>query len=479
MKEGSGLDNLAVAWQGPGISRQVIPGAYLRAYAPQVLLSYWQLDETAGTTAQDSAGEQDGALTNGPTWQPAGGQIDGTLSFDGNNDYVDLGSFDAFSNAPKFTVSCWVNPARLPFATHEGIIGIGASDQRAPWVFGLQGASSLFLQFETVSGSAGDGTLQTADISQDQWTHVALTWDGSTCTSYINSVFDNSDTTTGNQLISSSGNGYLGRIDGYGYWNGMLDDIRVYNYPLASQEIIELYRQGRPGDLDRNGNVDLVDLQIFANQYPMVAGYTESAGQVIIETEHYRGNTPGSGALTDSYWTLITGSGSLGDGYMQVPDLSKSINTDIELYSPHLSYLINFGSMGYYYIWLKGNAAGGGSDSVHFGLDGVCFSSDSNSALKVSQGGSFTWFSQKGSGARPVVTIESGGLHTFDLWMREDGAALDRLVLTTNVGYDPTVSGNPTESAYQPELIADMNGDDYTDLADYNLFATQWIQGVN
>jgi hypothetical protein len=211
------------------------------------LLMHCSFDETGGLAAHDSSAfSQTWLLHNFPDddSQWVAGKIDGALVFDGSDDYVDLrSSFNVLDGATEFTIAFWVNPAQLPFTTHDGIIGIGSADRRTPWIFGLQGTDSLFIQFETVSGGAGDCGLQTAGVFLDTWTHIALTWDGSTCTSYINGVFDNSDTTTGNTLAFSSGSSYLGHIDGYGYWNGLMDDIRIYNRELGLEEIQVLANQ--------------------------------------------------------------------------------------------------------------------------------------------------------------------------------------------------------------------------------------------
>ena len=51
------------------------------------LVSYWKFDETSGTTASDSVGSNDGTVS-GATW--VSGKINNGLSFDGNNDYVEV-----------------------------------------------------------------------------------------------------------------------------------------------------------------------------------------------------------------------------------------------------------------------------------------------------------------------------------------------------------------------------------------------------
>ena len=55
---------------------------------PVELISYWKLDEADSDIAYDSAGEYDGTLNGEPIWQPTGGMVNGTLQFDGIDDYI-------------------------------------------------------------------------------------------------------------------------------------------------------------------------------------------------------------------------------------------------------------------------------------------------------------------------------------------------------------------------------------------------------
>ena len=48
-----------------------------------------------------------------------------------------------------------------------------------------------------------------------------------------------------------------------------------------------------------------------------------------------------------------------------------------------------------------------------------------------------------------TINVTSAGLHTINVWMREDGLVLDKLVLTTNASFTPTATG-PAESSWTP-----------------------------
>jgi len=58
------------------------------------LVGWWKFDEGSGTIAYDSAGSNHGAIY-GAQWIAS--PIDGALSFDGVNDYVDCGTGPAIT----------------------------------------------------------------------------------------------------------------------------------------------------------------------------------------------------------------------------------------------------------------------------------------------------------------------------------------------------------------------------------------------
>lgn len=80
------------------------------------LVSHWALDATSGTSAADSVGSNTGTvgsntgtLTNSPTWSGSGGKIAGALSFDGTDDYVDVGNPASLQITGSVTLSAWIN----------------------------------------------------------------------------------------------------------------------------------------------------------------------------------------------------------------------------------------------------------------------------------------------------------------------------------------------------------------------------------
>jgi hypothetical protein len=200
-------------------------------------IAHWKLDETSGTTAFDSAGGHDGTLTNGPSWSP--GTIDGGLSFDGSNDFVDVAHQDTLSLA-TFSISAWVYPAAL--SGWQIVVNKGTATDAVNY---YMGTSDDEISLGFYSGGWVEFTSTSADLSIGRWYHVASTFDDSTgkATLYLDGTPIHGDTTTQHPVPNGQAL-TLGR-SGFGeYWSGMLDDVRLYDRVLYPEEVSELAAMG-------------------------------------------------------------------------------------------------------------------------------------------------------------------------------------------------------------------------------------------
>jgi len=111
--------------------------------------------------------------------------------------------------------------------------------------------------------------------------------------------------------------------------------------------------------------------------------------------------------------------------------------------SAGLSYNIEFVTTGIHYLWIRGAGPTTKSDSLHAGLDGVELP-ETMTIAGFSSG--WKWSNtQQSTKARLTIDVSSAGLHTLNLWMRESGMIVDKVVLTTDPNYVPSGTG-PTES---------------------------------
>jgi hypothetical protein len=173
-----------------------------------------------------------------------------------------------------------------------------------------------------------------------------------------------------------------------------------------------------------------------ATTTPTSCVYQEQSGSVVIEAEAYSSTTTALGAA----WQLETNvSGASGAGAMQnVPNSGQ--NTQNSTNGPALNYQIAFSTPGTYYVALRGYGPSTADDSVFIGVNTAQIS-------QLGLGSSLRWFEKIGS-TDVSVSIPSAGTYTFTIWMREDGAIIDRLWLTTNQNavVNSSLSPNPDSS---------------------------------
>lgn len=232
------------------------------------------------------------------------------------------------------------------------------------------------------------------------------------------------------------------------------------------------YQPPEKGDFDRDKDIDTKDLSFLLRHWLSrtdLTPFTETESQVVMEAEHFHSRTSGSGVAAGVSWEPRTGQGSLGEGYLETPDTGITVNDpDIETNSPRLSYWIDFQDLGTYYVWVKADGPGGGSDSLHYGLNGQAISTGYDDSLEVDKLGYFSWKSSTKT-IRPVLEIATPGVHSLDIWMREDGVKLDRLLLTGDESYIPEY---PLEYS---AFTTDLNQDRIVNLKDYTVMADGWL----
>lgn len=187
-------------------------------------------------------------------------------------------------------------------------------------------------------------------------------------------------------------------------------------------------------------------------------------GLIVVEAENNHGVT----ATPTHDWTLTTSDpGYVGSGALVAsPDNGTNNNTGYTTDSPRIDWQIDFVETGTHYLWVRGLADGGPGDSAHFGLDGQEVAT-ADRHRNSDRSGDWTWSNASMDGAVLTIEITTPGLHTLNAWMREDGFAIDRVLLTTDAGYTPTGDG-PAESTTDSGSIsgsvwADLNADGIRD----------------
>ena len=164
-------------------------------------------------------------------------------------------------------------------------------------------------------------------------------------------------------------------------------------------------------------------------------------GIVCFEAEHFSARTDAGGHS----WTKVQRpSGYEGDGAMAgLPNDGTAFMTDYATRSPRLDFRGDFVKTGTHYLWVRAEADTDADNSVHGGLDGVPVPALSHIGFSASK--KWVWANKQMNGQTATFTVATAGVHTINLWMREDGAVVDRIILTTDPKWSPKGSG-PVES---------------------------------
>ncbi len=210
-----------------------------QTYAAPV--AHWNFDEGSGTTAADSIGSNDGSLVNGPVWStdkspaPSGNAY--SISFDGINDYV-LRAGVVTTAIDNVTLAAWVkwegpnivsSPQAILYNGNSGTSGYGIYLFNNGNIFILAGGIAVI---DTNITLTPDNT----------WHHLAARREGGTWTIFFDGeqqvVTANSAaipnipagdlTIGGNNLIQEP-------------FNGLIDDVRIYDNALPSSAIAALF----------------------------------------------------------------------------------------------------------------------------------------------------------------------------------------------------------------------------------------------
>ena len=176
-------------------------------------------------------------------------------SFDGTDDYINLGdsddlSFGDGSSDSAFSISAWV---KMTDATHFRIINKFGGTSNNEYLFDFGGNDLLYaICYDQSAGGARIGrTASGLNVHEGSWLHVAMTYDGSASSTGINiyatefsgttSAVDDADFNSGSYTAMENLNQTV-RIarNGSNYAEGNIADVRIYSKELSSAEVQSL-----------------------------------------------------------------------------------------------------------------------------------------------------------------------------------------------------------------------------------------------
>ena len=223
-------------------SRQLITPAEPNNAA---LVGHWQLD----SNANDSSGYGNhGTLNGNPQWV-AGIVGTAALDFNGTNDYVDCGADSSLDITDEITIAAWVKID--VFEYWDGIVTKGI--EQSPYAMQMWGDGSLRFaaNWDSPAGGSGGGTWNSnSKMVAGEWVHAAISYDGSTIRFYIDGGPDSLEVTAALTFGIVDQSLILGCDfpGGDEYFDGVMDDVRIYDYALSDGEVGWLSGRTQPFD---------------------------------------------------------------------------------------------------------------------------------------------------------------------------------------------------------------------------------------
>lgn len=229
------------------------------------IVSWWEFEdaEVSGTTVSDKVGSNDGTLTNSPTrpqcvpfpyeyllvdgltnaqdtydnavpFQEFGGFA---WDFDGTNDHIDIGDIAVTGD---WTVSFWVY-SRTSTPLIQYPIGLSTTNS---------GANGIFIEYGSLTDRWGfyDGTVYGADtnLAPNMWNHLVVTQAGTSLSFYVNGEADGTDTVSSSIDLDDINIGVRPSL--FGYTNGLIADVCIFDKELSSTEVADIYNSHEPRD---------------------------------------------------------------------------------------------------------------------------------------------------------------------------------------------------------------------------------------
>ena len=197
------------------------------------LAGLWSLNERVGSVAHDSSDNaNDGTLQGGPNW--VAGKIGGGLEFDGTDDHVDCGNDESLNITGEITIAAWVHPTGPGDSDYPRVVdksnGTGGADPG--YKLYLRSAENYLV---TLSGG-GVYLNSSSSCDLNAWNYVVYTTDGAQRKLFLNDAWQIWDETT--LPVESSNPLFIGNSPaGARHFEGILDEVRVYNRALGEDEI--------------------------------------------------------------------------------------------------------------------------------------------------------------------------------------------------------------------------------------------------
>jgi glucose/arabinose dehydrogenase len=199
---------------------------------PTGLVGAWAFNENQGTTTADASGNGNTGTLLGATWTTQG-RYANALAFNGTTSQVRVADSASLDLTTAMTLSAWI----MPTATQNGWRTVLQRQTDAYFLNASSDAGALRPAGGTTLGATTRVVYGPTANPVNAWTHVALTYDGTTVRLFVNGTQVATTAATG--TIQATDNPlWIGGNNPYGeYFTGLIDEVRIYNRALTATDI--------------------------------------------------------------------------------------------------------------------------------------------------------------------------------------------------------------------------------------------------
>jgi PKD repeat protein len=198
---------------------------------PSGLVAAYNFDQGSGSTLTDVSGRNHHGRIYGAAWTNSG-KYGKALAFDGVNDFVKVSDSTALDLTTGMTLEAWVYPT----ASQSGQRPVIKKEAEVYFLHAGSTTGTLRPSGGVTIGSTIKSVTAPNAIPVNAWSHLALTYNGSTLRLYVNGAQVASASVSG--TIKNGGALRIGGDSVYKqYFQGRVDDIRIYNRALTATQV--------------------------------------------------------------------------------------------------------------------------------------------------------------------------------------------------------------------------------------------------
>lgn len=204
------------------------------------LVGHWTMDamDVAGTQVYDKSGQNNTGTSSGGLTKSIG-KLGQAMRFNGTSGKIESSTITGWSNT-AISIAFWAKQLAAP-ANYTQVVG-DKSSMGAVYVFPSTG------QFFGQLGLVSAGTVQSGYVAPGtSWNHWVFTWQsGDRLKLYKNGILASQSVSAYTDTITAFTGINIGfYVAAPDYFNGYIDDARVYNRALSPAEIQQLYQMGK------------------------------------------------------------------------------------------------------------------------------------------------------------------------------------------------------------------------------------------